>query len=113
MTSRTCVVAATVRRASSVSTTEYTAFGILGRVTAAKQTTDGVEYATGYTYTLSGALIEETYPSGRAVKNTLDADGSLSQVQSLNANDMRLRNTDYAKRCSTGYIFSFALRDRL
>ena len=70
---------------SSVSTTEYTAFDILGRVTAHKQTTDGGQtggYTTGYTYKLNGALDEETYPSGRVVKNVLDADGDLSIVQS-------------------------------
>ena len=70
---------------SAVSTTEYTAFDILGRVTAAKQTTDGGDvngYTTGYTYNLSGALIEETYPSGRKVKNVLDNNGELSLVQS-------------------------------
>ena len=45
---------------SSVSATEYTSFDILGLVTGAKQTTDGSDYATGYVYNLSGALIEET-----------------------------------------------------
>jgi len=67
---------------SSVSTTEYTSFDILGRVTGHKQTTDGEEYATDYTYNLSGALMEETYPSGRVVKNVLDNNGGLSMVQS-------------------------------
>lgn len=67
---------------SSVSTTEYTSFDILGRVTAHKQTTDGTEYTTGYVYNLGGALIEETYPSGRVVKNVLDNNGDLSMVQS-------------------------------
>jgi len=67
---------------SSVSTTEYTAFDILGRVTAHKQTTAGVSYTTGYTCNLAGALIEETYPSGRVVKNVLDMSGDLSIVQS-------------------------------
>jgi RHS repeat-associated protein len=67
---------------SSVSTTEYTAFDLLGRVTAHKQTTEGTAYTTGYTYNLSGALIEETYPSGRKVRNTLDASGDLAQVES-------------------------------
>ncbi len=67
---------------SSVSTTEYTAFDILGRVTGHKQTTDGQQYTTGYLYNLSGALVEQTYPSGRKVKNTLDTDGNLAQVQS-------------------------------
>jgi len=75
----------------SVSTTEYTSFDILGRVTAHKQTTDGQNYTTGYVYNLSGALIEETYLSGRAVKNTLDADGSLSQVQCRKANERIVR----------------------
>lgn len=72
-----------VERFALVTTTEYTGFDILGRVTAAKQTTDGNDYTTGYTYSLSGQLLEQTYPSGRVVKNTYDAgDGSLSQVQS-------------------------------
>ncbi|MBX3282033.1 MAG: RHS repeat protein [Acidobacteria bacterium] len=67
---------------NSLSTTEYTSFDILGRVLSAKQTTDGEEYETDYTYNLSGALIEETYPSGRKVKNVLDDSGDLSIVQS-------------------------------
>ena len=67
---------------SSVSTTEYTSFDILGRVTGHKQTTDGVDYTTGYTYKLSGALNEQTYPSGRVVKNELDVSGDLSSVTS-------------------------------
>lgn len=68
---------------SSVSTTEYTAFDILGKVTAHKQTTAGGDsngYTTGYTYNLSGALIEEEYPSGRVVKNGLDNDAKLTDV---------------------------------
>jgi len=67
---------------SSVSTTEYTSFDILGRVTGHKQTTDGTDYTTGYTYKLSGALDEQTYPSGRVVKNELDASGDLATVTS-------------------------------
>jgi RHS repeat-associated protein len=72
---------------SSASTTEYVSFDILGRVTRSKQTTDGVVYGTDaapmtYAYNLSGALIEQKYPSGRVVKNVLDADGDLSIVQS-------------------------------
>ncbi|MBK7804189.1 MAG: hypothetical protein IPJ55_16325 [Chloracidobacterium sp.] len=72
-----------------VSTTEYTGFDILGRVTASKQTTDGVTYGNGstdsamtYTYNLGGAMVEQQYPSGRVVKNTLDATGDLSMVTS-------------------------------
>jgi RHS repeat-associated protein len=71
---------------SSVSTTEYTSFDILGRVQNHKQRTDNNDYTTAYTYNLSGALIEETYPSGRVVKNTLDIDGDLQQVQSRKSN---------------------------
>lgn len=71
-----------IKVSSSVSTTEYTSFDILGRVTASKQTTDGVTYGSGTTDSLSGALIEQQYPSGRVVKNTLDNDGDLSIVQS-------------------------------
>jgi RHS repeat-associated protein len=61
-------------------------------VTRSKQTTDGVVYGTDaapmtYTYNLSGAMIEQKYPSGRVVKNVLDNDGDLSIVQSKkNAN---------------------------
>jgi RHS repeat-associated protein len=77
------------------STTEYTAFDVMGRVTRSKQTTDGVEYGGGtdptrwttYAYNLSGALIEQQYPSGRVVRNTLDADGDLQQVESRRAGD--------------------------
>ncbi len=67
------------------STTEYTSFDILGRVTGHQQTTDGGAsggYTTGYTFNLSGALIEETYPSGRVVKNVLDNNGDLETVKS-------------------------------
>ncbi|MFN0141274.1 MAG: RHS repeat domain-containing protein, partial [Pyrinomonadaceae bacterium] len=72
---------------SSVSTTEYTAFDILGRVTRSKQITDGVTYGDDtnpmtYAYNLSGALVEQKYPSGRVVKNVLENDGDLSMVQS-------------------------------
>ncbi|MGB7208884.1 MAG: RHS repeat-associated core domain-containing protein [Pyrinomonadaceae bacterium] len=77
---------------TNTSTTEYVTFDILGRVTRSKQTTDGVVYGTDaapmtYTYNLSGAMIEQKYPSGRVVKNVLDNDGDLSIVQSKkNAN---------------------------
>ncbi len=77
---------------SSVSTTEYTRFDILGRVTSHKQTTDGSDYTTGYTYNLSGQLLEQTYPSERVVKNTFDVvDGSLSQVQSKRSGETYLK----------------------
>lgn len=72
---------------SAVSETKYTQFDNVGRILASQQITDGQTYTSGYVYNLSGALIEETYPSGRVVKNTLDADGDLQQVQSKKVND--------------------------
>ncbi|HMM78707.1 MAG TPA: RHS repeat-associated core domain-containing protein [Pyrinomonadaceae bacterium] len=73
---------------SSVSRTNYTSFDDLGRLLTHQQITDGQTYPTSYTYNLSGALIEETYPSGRVVKNTLNGDGDLAQVHAKkNAGD--------------------------
>ena len=77
----------TTKVTSSVSETRNTAFDSMGRLTASQQITDEQTYPFTYVYNLSGALIEETYPSTRVVKNTLNADGELSQVQSKkNAN---------------------------
>ncbi len=67
---------------SSVSRTNYTSFDNLGRLQTHQQITDGQTYNTSYVYNLSGGLIEETYPSTRVVKYTLDQNGDLSQVQS-------------------------------
>lgn len=67
---------------SSISETRYNAFDNLGRVLSSSQVTDGQTYNFTYTYNLSGALIEQTYPSGRVVKNVLESDGDLSMVQS-------------------------------
>ncbi|MFN0278432.1 MAG: hypothetical protein ACKVRN_07500 [Pyrinomonadaceae bacterium] len=74
------------------STTEYTSFDIMGRVTGHKQTTDGNQYSTSYAYNLAGALIEETYPSGRKVKNFLDGNGDLSTVKSRKSGEFRYWN---------------------
>ncbi|HWQ55152.1 MAG TPA: RHS repeat-associated core domain-containing protein [Bryobacteraceae bacterium] len=66
---------------TSVSTTSYTGYDPLGRVTASIQKTFGVEYpAFQYAYDLSGALTKETYPSGRTVMNGYDAAGRLCSV---------------------------------
>lgn len=72
---------------ANASTTEYVTLDILGRVTRSKQTTDGVVYGDDanpmtYSYNLSGALIEQQYPSGRKVRNELDASGNLALVES-------------------------------
>ena len=65
---------------SSVSETLYTNFDNFGRLTNHQQITDGQIYPTSYKYSLSGALTEETYPSGKIVRNFYDADGGLSRV---------------------------------
>jgi YD repeat-containing protein len=70
-------------------------------VTGHKQTTDGQEYTTGYTYNLSGALVEQTYPSGRVGKNTFDADGALSQVQSK-------RSSETYRNFANGFVYNAA-----
>jgi len=80
----------TTRVASSVSESRNTSFDSMGRLLTSQQITDGQAYSFGYAYNLSGALIEETYPSGRVVKNTLNSNGELAQVQSK-------------KNSSTGY----------
>lgn len=68
---------------NAYSKTEYQTFDNLGRVTQSQQTTDGTAYnPMTYTYNLSGALVEQKYPSGRVVKNVLDNDGELTLVQS-------------------------------
>ena len=77
----------TTKVTSSVSETRYTSFDNLGRLLTHSQVTDGQTYSTAYIYNLSGALMEETYPSGRVVKNVLNTDGELAMVQSQrNAN---------------------------
>jgi RHS repeat-associated protein len=67
---------------SSISVTEHTDFDPLGKVLSHKQTTGGQIYTTAYTYTLNGALYDETYPSGRIVRSTLNNDGRISDVSS-------------------------------
>ena len=72
----------TTKVSNSVSETKYTKFDEMGRVETSQQVTDGQTYNFAYKYNLAGALIEETYPSGRVVKNTINMDGELAQVQS-------------------------------
>lgn len=79
------------RVSSNISETRYTAFDQLSRVTASEQRTpfsadetiaNTMPRTSSYIYNLSGALIEQTYPSTRVVKNNLDMDGEFSVVQS-------------------------------
>lgn len=65
---------------SSVSESRYTSFDNLGKLLTSQQITDGQAYNFSYKFNLSGALEQETYPSGRVVKTEIDADGALSRV---------------------------------
>jgi RHS repeat-associated protein len=83
---------------NAVSTSQALAFDNLGRTLASRQITDGVNYDSAYLYNLSGALVEETYPSGRKVKNTFEADGDLSKIEtqvSGGAYQVRAQNLSY------------------
>ena len=95
------------------SKTEYTQFDLLGRVTKSKQTTDGTTYGNEieYTYNLSGALLEETCPSGRVVKNTLDNEGDLQQVQSKKTNDTFRNYANSFNYPAAGAVSSMLLGD--
>ncbi|MFN0140404.1 MAG: RHS repeat domain-containing protein [Pyrinomonadaceae bacterium] len=73
------------RVASTISDSRYTEFDQLGRLKQYQQITDGQTYTSGYQYNLSGALIEETYPSGRKVRNEFETDGDLAKVTSQKA----------------------------
>ena len=57
-----------------------TLFDNLNRLTQSQQITDGQTYTSGYLYNLSGALVQETYPSGRVVKNEFESDGDLKRI---------------------------------
>ena len=77
----------TTKVSSSVSETRYTSFDNLGRLLTHEQRTTagqlaGTEnpYTTAYSYNLSGALLTETYPSGRVVTNNYNTDGELESV---------------------------------
>jgi len=73
---------------SSVSETRYKQFDELGRLLQMEQRTpvsgetmaDVVPRVSNYEYNFAGALVKETYPSGREVKNEFEADGDLSRI---------------------------------
>ena len=78
-------------------------------MTGHRQTTDGQVYTTAYTYNLSGALIEETFPSGRKVKNTLDANGDLTKVETLRTGGVWETRADSFAYNSAGSVTSMRL----
>jgi RHS repeat-associated protein len=70
---------------SNDSANYYKAFDELGRVKSSSQVTNGQIYDfPNYIYDLSGALVEQTYPSGRVVKTESDNIGRLSRMASRN-----------------------------
>lgn len=71
---------------NDVSETRYTGFDRLGRLLSHEQVTRGQTYATGYSYDLSGAIVEETYPSGRVISHSYDQNGELESVSGLKPN---------------------------
>jgi RHS repeat-associated protein len=58
---------------SSVSTTNYTVYDAIGRLTSQNQVTDGQTYIMSYAYNLAGSRTSTTYPSGRVVTSEYDA----------------------------------------
>jgi hypothetical protein len=66
---------------SSVSAYSYGEYDPLGRVRTGTQTTDGQPYTITYQHNLVGAVISQTYPSGRVVRGDFDAAGRVSGVK--------------------------------
>ncbi len=90
---------ALTKATSSVSEDRFTSFDNHGSLLASQQITDGQTYTFDYKYNLSGGLVEETYPSGRIVRNYLDSDGGLSSVTTKAANGLNkiaASNFDYS-----------------
>jgi RHS repeat-associated protein len=71
---------------NGISTNRQTGFDNLGHLISSEQITDGVTYTSTYKYSLSGALLEEKYPSGRVMKNTYDSTGNLLRIFGHGAN---------------------------
>jgi len=62
-----------IQVSSAASTTNYSAYDPLGRITSSSQVTEGTTYSfPTYKYNLAGALLSETYPSGRTIATGYD-----------------------------------------
>ena len=94
----------TTKVTSSVSETRYTSFNNLGRLLTHQQITDGQTYDTSYQYNLSGALEQETYPSGRTFSYNLDEDGDLESVWGQKPNSSAKLYLNQIKYNSAGAI---------
>ena len=93
---------------NSISQTRYKLFDNFGRLKEMEQRTPQTDTETTatatprvfkYTYNLSGALVEEEYPSGRIVKNNFGTDGGLNAVSS------RVFNGDY-RTYASGFSYT-------
>lgn len=83
---------------NGVSEDRFTEFDNHGRLKASQQLIDGQTYDFLYKYNLSGGLTEQTYPSGRVVRNYTDQDGGLNVVTTKAANGLNkvvASNFDY------------------
>ena len=74
---------------NSVSQTRYKLFDNFRRLKEMEQrtpqtdtetTTTATPRVSKYIYNLSGALVEEEYPSGRVVKNEFESDGDMKRI---------------------------------
>ena len=102
------------RISNLISTSQTTAFDILGRSLTYQQITDGTTYTSQYQYNLSGALKQETYPSGRVVKNEFEADGDLSRIYGkVNANSPEKTYANNFTYTADGKIKSLQLGNSL
>ena len=64
------------------STAQLFNFDLMGRVVNNQQKVGAQTYSMSYTYNLGGALVGQTYPSGRVVNYAFDDGARLSQVSS-------------------------------
>jgi RHS repeat-associated protein len=107
----------TTKIASSISETRNTSFDSMGRLLTSEQRTTAQQlagtqtpYTFNYAYNLSGGLVEEIYPSSRVVRNTLNPDGELSQIQSKkNANNGFVTYADSFEYHSSGAVTNMQL----
>ncbi len=65
---------------SSISANQFTSFDNFGRTLTSQQITDGQTYESKYKYDFGGRMVEQTYPSGKVVRNFFENDGDLAKV---------------------------------
>ncbi len=65
---------------SSISASQFTSFDNFGRTLTSEQITDGTTYESKYKYDFGGRMVEQTYPSGKVVRNFFENDGDLAKV---------------------------------